>query len=127
MVTKRADQVDDPVAISDKVATALLCLREKHEDLLREKWEIKRLGIVEATPYYRDGKYLYLIYPMVNGERKREYIGGDPEKIQDALDKIERKDRYNQVCSLLAEIEITESKVRNHLINALSTAYQVKW
>lgn len=47
-------------------------------------------GIIDASPFYQQGKYLYLIHPMRGGERKREYIGSDQAKIDVALACIDR-------------------------------------
>ncbi|MBU0567534.1 hypothetical protein KJ693_00170 [bacterium] len=40
--------------------------------------------------WWRDGKYLYFVYPMANGRRKREYIGSGDARIKGALTRIER-------------------------------------
>lgn len=63
---------------------------------------LEEAGIANASPSYRDGKYLYLIFPMVDGERKREYIGADPEKIAAALARIERNKQHS---ALTAELQ----------------------
>lgn len=48
-------------------------------------------GITNATPHYRDQKYLYLIHPTASdGTRRREYIGADPARQADALARIAR-------------------------------------
>ena len=50
------------------------------------------LATVEAAGYnyagttYKAGKYLYLVYPSVDGQdRRREYVGADPAKISEAM------------------------------------------
>jgi hypothetical protein len=127
MVTKRADQVDESVLITDKIATAIRCLGERKAYLEQELFKIERMGWCEAKPYYRNGKYLILVHPMVNGERVREYIGGDPEKIQDALDKVSRKDEYEALGKQLADVDCALSRVRMLLMQAFNEAYSVKW
>jgi hypothetical protein len=54
-------------------------------------------GMTTAAPTYRAGKYLYLVSPMIDGQRKREYIGNDPERIAAALEMIERQHQHDQL------------------------------
>ncbi len=127
MVTRRAEQPMDLVAMTDKIADAIRSLRERHAKLKDEIFHVQRLGWVEATPHYRDGKYLYLIHPMQNRERQREYIGSDPEKIQDALDRIERKKEYDALNEKLADIDFALTQIQAHLFRAFDAAYKPKW
>jgi hypothetical protein len=127
MVTKRADQVADPVTMLDKIETAVRSLMNRQAELENEIYRLRRLGVVDAKPHYRDGKYLYLIYPMVDGERKREYIGADPEKIQEALDKIERKDQIADLENKLAIITTAISSTKYYLSQAIVSAHSVRW
>lgn len=127
MVTKRADQVDHSVAILDKLETAIRSLGAKRDELQAELDRLQSLGFCDAKPHYRDGKYLYLIHLMVDGERKREYIGADPEKIDEALARIERKSQYEELSRKHAEVVTTLDYTHRHLINAISAALQVRW
>ena len=127
MVTKAADQVVDTVAILDKLETAIRSLTNRQNELQREINDIERLGWVDATPYYREHKFLILIHPMKDGQRKREYIGANPEKIQEALDRIDRKSRFEELHNQLSEVQRSLSNVRYHLTQAMGEAYRVKW
>lgn len=59
--------------------------------------QVEAQGMVEATPYYRKEKYLYLIHPQHDGERVREYIGANGEKQQEALRRVANWDRYSEL------------------------------
>jgi hypothetical protein len=54
-------------------------------------------GTSNASAHWRDGKYLYLIYPMENGQRRREYIGNKPDNVQGALERVKRHKRCQQL------------------------------
>lgn len=63
-----------------------------------EMAELKAQGLIYAGTTYKAGKYLYLVYPYDDaGQRKREYIGADPDKIKEALAGIERARRYDML------------------------------
>ena len=57
---------------------------------------LKRLGLIYATEHMKDGKYLVLLYPIQSGEpRRREYVGKDPQKMQDAREAMQRARDYD--------------------------------
>lgn len=64
-----------------------------------QRAELARLdaaGRIYATPHWRDGRYLYLIYPTDGaGSRRREYVGADPDKIKAALAGVEHARQYD--------------------------------
>ena len=89
-------------------------IRENRAELER----LKQAGRIYATPSYKAGKYLYLIYPTQDdGSRKREYVGADPVKIREALDLIENARRYEELKAETDEIEnlmvITERRIKD--------------
>ena len=48
-------------------------------------------GINYAGTTWKDGKYLYLVYPAdQSGKRVRQYVGSDEKECQAALDKLDR-------------------------------------
>lgn len=89
-------------------------------DILKEQLaEVQRLGWTEAKPYWRDGRFLILVHPMKGGERKREYVGADPEKVNEALASIARLDEYNRLTDQIAEIEKRLERTKRNLYEAL--------
>ena len=53
--------------------------------------------MVQATPYWREQKYLYLIHPKHDGQRRREYIGKDEQKQKTALQNLENWKTYQKL------------------------------
>lgn len=80
-----------------KVTRAIASLEKNRQELVGEMVKIERQGMAHASPWWRDGKYLYLVYPMTNGRRKREYIGCDEARIKEALARIERDKEYQKL------------------------------
>jgi hypothetical protein len=93
----------------------------KYREIMTRMQELKRAGLIYAKPHYRQGKYLYLIYPMKDGERRREYIGADPEKIKSALQAIDRVREYEALSSKLARTEGCLSQGQRELSQLIRT------
>ena len=122
------DHTTDAEDLADKIRANALMLPELIESLSRQYREIttrmhelKRAGLIYAKPHYRQGKYLYLIYPMKDGERRREYIGADPEKIESALQAINRVHEYEALSSKLARTEGSLSQGQSQLDQLIRT------
>lgn len=88
------------------IADAIESLKENIVLLRQEVKEMEQQPMVNAKPYFRQGDYLYLIYPQKNGNRKREYIGRKPEKVADALARIRRYKLYKDKKRRLWEKEM---------------------
>lgn len=57
---------------------------------------LKELGLIYATEHMKDGKYLVLLYPIQPGQpRRREYVGKDPQKMQEAREAMQRARDYD--------------------------------
>jgi len=87
-------------------------IREKAEriaDLKGQISHLEQLGTINASLHYKAGKYLYLIHPtQENGERVRQYVGAQPEKIKEAEKAITR---YNTVEMLKGLVKTHQSKL----------------
>lgn len=127
MVTERADQVGHIVSMLDKIDVGIRSLFNRKSELDREIDEIERLGWCDAKPYYRDNKYLYLIYPMQDGERKREYIGSNPEAIEEALARIERMDKYQELINQRGKVDKVIFQMNAAISRILSDCYSIHW
>ncbi len=90
-------------------------LAHAHQQIVSRMNDLERAGLIHATPHYRQGKYLYLIHPMKDGERRREYIGADPGKIEKALEAVNRVHKYEALSHKLARLEGALSKGRHDL------------
>ena len=75
-------------------------------DVAERMAALEAAGLIYAAEHWRAGRYLYLIYPMVDGVRPSPtYIGSDPARIAAAQAGIERGARfesYKQEASRLA-------------------------
>lgn len=88
------------------VVPTLDAAKQKRAALARKIAALERAGIVNATPFWNKGKYLYLSYPMHRGVRRREYIGADQDQIAGVLAKIER---FKQHRALSSELEALDA------------------
>jgi len=82
----------------------------QREQLAVKLMELEQQGIVEATPYFAQGKYLYLISPMRQGKRKRVYIGSDREACAKAEADIERGKEH---LSIQQQIHLVDGLLAN--------------
>ena len=129
---KSLDHTTAAEDLADKMRAEAVRLPELIESLSNQcreiharMHELKSAGLIYAKPHYRQGKYLYLIYPMKDGERRREYIGADPEKIESALQAINRVHEYEALSSKLARTEGCLSQGQLQL-NQLIRIFSVK-
>ena len=67
---------------------------------------LKEQGLIYASEHMKDGKYLVLVYPMQPGEaRRREYVGKDPQKMQEARAAIQRGKDYDMLAQRSRRLE----------------------
>lgn len=124
MRTDNLTEEQKTLLLLDKLGDAIRGMYARLDATHQAINEVERLGWADAKPHWRAGKYLYLIYPMVDSERKREYIGVDPEKVADAMDRIERKAEYEKLGSDLASLQSKLSRLRSQLTTLLGEAYR---
>ena len=74
-------------------------LLDRLQRVAHNRAELRRLdgaGRLYATPHWRGGRYLYLIYPTgADGTRVRQYVGADRAKTAAALTAIANARRYD--------------------------------
>jgi len=80
-------------------------LHARYEALSKQKHTLLETGIIDATPYWHQGKYLYLIYPMKDGKRQREYVGADQRKCAPVMAALRRAQRHQQIEVRLQHLE----------------------
>lgn len=101
-------ETQDQQLLGDKVERIhdqLERLKVLRTHLLRELDDMQELPRVDATPFWHQGRYLYLIEPQKNGKRKRQYIGSDPDKVKQALSAMRCQQRFLQVKQEISQIE----------------------
>lgn len=84
---------------------------------------LKKAGLIYATEYWRkaDGepKYFYLLYPKKNGEpRRRDYVGCDAERIEEARAGIVRAEQYDKLAAQHSALECRVRRVSEALREA---------
>jgi hypothetical protein len=80
-------------------------------------------GCINAKEHWKDGKYLYLLYAMKNGQRKKKYVGNHPLRVKEAQEKLQNyRDRLPLIRTrerLEADISEIET-VTNSLLHLCS-------
>ncbi len=98
----------------------LILVREHELQNAKERMlTLKAAGLIYAAEHWRKGKYLYLIYPQVNGQRERKYIGADPARIAEAKAGIQRAIEYDQLTAKVKSMESRLSMAQSHLHSML--------
>jgi len=80
-------------------------LQARYMALSKQKHALLETGIIDATPYWHQDKYLYLIYPMKGGQRRRDYVGADPRKCAPIIAAVRRAQRHQQIEVRLQHLE----------------------
>lgn len=86
-------------------------LEKRHTELDDERKRLEKLPMSDASPYWHEEKYLYLIHRTVDGFRARKYVGCKPDKVKAALDSITHFQQHETICR-------EEEQLRNRLVDA---------
>jgi hypothetical protein len=71
-----------------------------------ELQSLEALPKVNASAYWLNGVYLYLVHPKTPEKaRHREYIGNDPERVEDALQQVKRGKRIKDLIRTRRKID----------------------
>jgi hypothetical protein len=106
---------------AERLLRSIRSFAGKHQEILTRMKKLQDEGIIRATPHWRQNKYLYLIYPMRKGERRRKYIGADRYKIKEALEAVKRVDEYEFLLQRLSRLENVLSLSHDELNRAVQT------
>jgi hypothetical protein len=90
-------------------------LLQECEQIRLELAELDRLGLTDASPTWKDDRYLVLAYPQVNGQRRREYVGNDPARVKRALTRVRRSRRHRRLQHKLTHLERQLGQALEHL------------
>jgi len=63
-------------------------LQARYKALETRIAQLTAYGCIDAKEYWKDEKYLYLLYPMKKGNRKKKYVGNHPLRIKEARQKL---------------------------------------
>lgn len=60
----------------------------RYHELGKTIAQLTAAGCIDAKEYWKGGKYLYLLYPMKDGVRRKKYVGSHPLRIEEARQKL---------------------------------------
>jgi len=93
MTTKHNEQTMGDMLLS--LESALDDLERRITAMQAEIDDLVAAGIENAHEYWRDGKYLTLVYPVDrDGNRRRVYIGNNPSAIEEAQAAVRRHAKW---------------------------------
>ena len=104
MATKKNHTVE-LVKLAADVPSLIDALEGQIAEVVERMAALKKAGLIYATEHWRkdgDGqpKYFYLLYPQKNGEpRRRDYVGCDAERIEEARAGIVRANEYDKLAA----------------------------
>jgi len=108
--------MNEIMELLDRTKAAAESLARSIQTETDEMEKLKRAGLIYAGTWYKAGKYLYLVYPSDgNGDRKRDYIGADEDKITTALAGIERGQKYNQCKARKEALQSKMNRMKQYL------------
>ena len=116
IVMNKLDLVKDVEDLNFRIANGIKVQESALVEVLKQMAELKRKGVIYAKMHTRQGKYVYLVYPVKDGRRQRVYIGNDKKKIELATESIERGVKYKVLEEQGKQIEFTLNEVRNLLL-----------
>lgn len=91
---------------------------------------LKRAGLIYAAEHWREGRYLYLIFPMKDGQRpKPGYVGCDPVRIAQAQAALARAVEYDALAERQRRLEWLADTVARQLratLAELDTLQRIK-
>lgn len=76
-------------------------------------------GCIDATEYWKDGKYLYLLSPMKNGKRKKRYIGNHTLRIEEARQKVTNYKQRSQCIETQSVIQREKQEIEKLVTDLL--------
>lgn len=126
--TKTIDAFDLPIIT--KLRQIEQQIREKAEriaELVGKIWALEKLGTVNASLHYKAGRYLYLIHPThESGDRLRQYVGAQPEKIREAEAAV---NRYHEAQALRQQLAKENGKMSqaDYQMDEISRILKQNW
>jgi hypothetical protein len=120
-----SSQLSKLASYARKLNRTILKIANERKTIERDMLKLKSRGLIYANQHWRDDRYLYLLYPTKSGERRRrEYIGADPERINEARQGVERAKLYDFLSQRLTILDSTVNHVTNMLVSSINDLEQ---
>lgn len=111
----------------NSIETSLKALESSIAEIEQEIQVLDQKDLSDASEWWKDGKYLYLVYATDKaGKRKREYIGSDPKQIAEARERIAEYHWRANLKVTRARWKDTTREARYHIDRALSAFSRVQ-
>lgn len=109
-----------------KLAQLIADAADVRSNIRHDMSALKAKGVIHARAHWRNERYLYLLYPLVQGQpRKREYIGSDPERIRSAQESIERAQQYEVLSKKLDHLDAAVARASQYVSAAVNELKKV--
>lgn len=81
-----------------RLEAALSQLEDQIDEMQVEINHLEAAGMINASEWWKDRKYLYLVHPVDPvGNRRRVYVGNDPQNVADAQAAIKRYEQWDKL------------------------------
>lgn len=111
----------------NSIETSLQALESSIAEIDREIQALDKKNLSDASEWWKDGKYLYLVYATdKSGDRKREYIGSEPGRIFEARERIAEYRLREKLKIIRARWKDTTHEAKYHIDWALGAFSRVQ-
>lgn len=126
--TKTANIFDLPIIVTlRQIEQQIREKAGKIAELERKIRELEKLGTVNASLHYKAGRYLYLIHPThESGDRVRQYIGTQPEKIREAQESVNRFHEVQELKNIL-KMHNTNMTLADYQMEVVNQTLKRNW
>lgn len=93
-------KIQKMVAVIRSVPPAIGVIDKRREALVQEIASLKKAGMVNATLFWQQGRFLYLNHRSTGTKRVRAYVGNDPQRVAEAYARVNR----HQACLMLEQV-----------------------
>jgi len=93
-------KIQKMVAVIRAVPPAIGAIDKRRAALVQEIARLRQAGMVNATLFWQQGRFLYLNHRSAGTKRVRAYVGNDPQRVAEAYARV---NRY-QACLMLEQV-----------------------
>lgn len=118
-LTREWGVVSDAMAKTSEINRQLNVYLVKFNELMARRDDLESQGVDYAGTWWKEEKFLYLVYPDKGEGRKRVYIGADAKKQNVALDNLRRGREVEEIDKKIARMEMEVRHIGYRLGHAL--------